>query len=300
MRYDITLRMSYDYGGLADHARNLLRLVPLDLPGRQILSSHILTIDPLPYERRDGQDFFGNATTHIAFHAPVQRLAITMRARAEILAADPALDLSPPLRALPADLRAARSLGSFAPHHFLGASPRVHPRDEMTAWARGHLREGGTVREAVLRIGAALHQEMRFDAGVTDVDTDPLTAFRNRHGVCQDFSHVMIACLRGLGIPAGYVSGFLRTEPPEGQPRLEGADAMHAWVRAWCGGEGGWIEFDPTNDVIAGSDHLVVGYGRDYSDVAPVRGAVRASGRQMSGHTVDVVPLDTLEDAGRA
>ena len=132
---------------------------------------------------------------------------------------------------------------------------------------------------------------MKFDPKATTVDTPATEAFAKRHGVCQDFSHIMIACLRGIGIPAGYVSGFLRTLPPPGKPRLEGADAMHAWVRAWCGPEAGWIEFDPTNDKLAGEDHIVVAYGRDYSDVSPIKGTMRISGGQKSKQAVDVIPL---------
>jgi transglutaminase-like putative cysteine protease len=134
---------------------------------------------------------------------------------------------------------------------------------------------------------------MTFDAEATTVDTPPREAFARGRGVCQDFTHVMIAGLRGIGIPAGYVSGFLRTFPPPGQPRLEGADAMHAWVRAWVGREMGWIEFDPTNDQAAGVDFVTVAVGRDYDDVAPIRGALRSAGRAETRQAVDVLPLDT-------
>jgi transglutaminase-like putative cysteine protease len=146
------------------------------------------------------------------------------------------------------------------------------------------------VAEAALAVGRALHRHMRFAPDATDVTTPAQDAFARRAGVCQDFSHILIACLRGIGIPAGYVSGFLRTLPPPGQPRLEGADAMHAWVRVWCGGACGWIEFDPTNDMLAGADHVVVARGRDYSDVAPIKGALRLSGGQTSQLTVDMAP----------
>ena len=150
----------------------------------------------------------------------------------------------------------------------------------------------GTACEAVLAVGRALHAEMRFDAEATEVDTTPREAFDARHGVCQDFTHVMIACLRGIGIPAGYVSGFLRTRPPPGKPRLEGADAMHAWVRAWCGREMGWIAYDPTNAMPEGEDHIVAARGRDYSDVAPVRGVTRSAGGHETTQAVDVIPLE--------
>ena len=121
--------------------------------------------------------------------------------------------------------------------------------------------------------------------------TKAADAFALRRGVCQDFSHVMIAGLRGLGIPAGYVSGFLRTIPPPGKERLEGADAMHAWVKVWCGLEAGWQEFDPTNGMRASNDHITVGYGRDYADVAPIVGVLKTTGSQTGEQAVDVIPV---------
>ena len=138
-----------------------------------------------------------------------------------------------------------------------------------------------------------MHSDMKFDAKATDVDTPIADAFANRHGVCQDFSQIMICALRSIGVPAGYVSGFLRTIPPEGKPRLQGADAMHAWVRVRCGGKGGWAEYDPTNAIFAGADHVVIARGRDYSDVAPVKGILRTSGKQSSKHAVDMVLVET-------
>ena len=168
----------------------------------------------------------------------------------------------------------------------------------MTAYAREQIDPGMTALDAVRAVGLALHRDMRFDPEATTVDTPPAEAFARRHGVCQDFAQVMIACLRGIGIPAGYVSGFLRTNPPPGQPRLEGADAMHAWVRAWCGWETGWVEFDPTNAVFAGTDHILVARGRDYGDVAPVKGVLRIAGAQTTEHAVDVDPRRPSEPVG--
>jgi transglutaminase-like putative cysteine protease len=162
----------------------------------------------------------------------------------------------------------------------------------MTLYARDAIVPGMTTLDAVRALGLALHRDMKFDPDATTVDTPPAEAFARRHGVCQDFAQVMIACLRGAGIPAGYVSGFLRTNPPPGKARLEGADAMHAWVRAWCGGQTGWVEFDPTNAIAAGTDHIVVARGRDYGDVAPVKGVLRIAGEQTTEHAVDVIPVD--------
>jgi transglutaminase-like putative cysteine protease len=129
---------------------------------------------------------------------------------------------------------------------------------------------------------------MTFDEGATDVDTAPAEAFAAGRGVCQDYAHVLIGALRALGVPAGYVSGAIRTTPPPGRARLQGADAMHAWVMAWCGE---WVELDPTNDREAGLDHVVVARGRDYGDVAPIRGVLRTAGAQAARHAVDLVPV---------
>ncbi len=292
MLYDIKLAIDYTYAAPSDHTRNLLRLMPLDIPGVQRVSARLLDADPRPDERRDYQDFFGNPTTSVAWHAPIEAVSLTLRARVERHPRPRLLDLSPGLAQLRADVTDVHSLGPEAPHHFLGASPRIMPDPEITAFARAQVTPAMTALQAVLALGHALYTEMRFDPEATTVDTTPHEAFAARHGVCQDFTHVMIAGLRGLGIPAGYVSGFLRTFPPPGQPRLEGADAMHAWVRAWVGPENGWIEFDPTNDQPAGVDYITVAVGRDYSDVAPVRGVLRSSGGHQSQQAVDVVPLD--------
>ncbi len=292
MRYDIRLAIDYDYAAPTDHLRNLLRLLPPDIAGHQRVQSRQLSLSPAPDERRDGLDFFGNATTSVVWHAPVAALRFELAARVERFAPPAALDLSPPLGALAAEIAAQTRLAPDAPQHFLGASPRVTPSPEITAFARAAIGAGMTTQAAVAALGRALHRHMRFDSGATTVDTTPREAFASRRGVCQDFSHVMIAALRGLGIPAGYVSGFLRTFPPPGQPRLEGADAMHAWVRIWAGREMGWIRFDPTNDQPAGIDYITVAEGRDYDDVAPVRGALRSAGGAESRQAVDVIALD--------
>lgn len=289
MRYDISLTVDYAYDVASDHVRSVLHMMPLSLPGQQEVTAGLLVIDPAPQERVDLRDFFGNRLTWIAHHAPLTGVTFRLRAAVERMAEVPALDLSAPLDGLTREIAGQRLLDSHAPHHFLGTSPRTGPEPAMTDFARACVTAGMTTLEAVAAIGTALHSEMRFDAGVTDVKTPPGQAFAKRHGVCQDFSHVMIACLRGIGIPAGYVSGFLRTLPPEGQPRLEGSDAMHAWVRAWCGAETGWVEFDPTNDMFARQDHVLVALGRDYHDVAPVRATIRTAGSHETTHSVDMV-----------
>jgi transglutaminase-like putative cysteine protease len=138
----------------------------------------------------------------------------------------------------------------------------------------------------------AIQRDFEYDPKATDVETKPSEAFALKKGVCQDFAHVMIAGLRGMSIPAGYVSGFLRTIPPAGQARLEGADAMHAWVRVWCGTNMGWVEFDPTNAMIAGADHISIGHGRDYADISPIVGVLRTHGSHETRQSVDVIKVE--------
>jgi len=266
--------------------------MPLNLPGEQRLVSGLLTTTPEADERLDRTDFFGNPCVEVGHDAPHKTLEFQVTARIERLAQSGTFPPATPLGLLDQEVRAIRALDPRAPHHFLPVSPRIKPDPDRTAYAFGLITDGMTALDAVQAIGTALHRDMAFDAKATTVDTPPEEAFRRRSGVCQDFSQIMIGALRDIGVPAGYVSGFLRTEPPPGEPRLEGADAMHAWVMAWCGAETGWIEFDPTNDVYVGTDHVVVARGRDYADVAPVKGVLRAFGVPVTSQAVDMIPLD--------
>jgi transglutaminase-like putative cysteine protease len=291
MIYDVGLTIAYDYDRPAVAGRHILRLMPTDLPGVQRRVTGLLSVLPRPAERRDFADFFGNDAVEVVFREAHAEILFRVAARVERVPAPPILDISPDLARLRQEIADYRGLDASAPHHFLGPSPRTQPLPEMTAYAREQVQPGMTALDAVRAVGLALHRDMRFDPEATTVDTPPAEAFARRHGVCQDFAQVMIACLRGIGVPAGYVSGFLRTIPPPGQPRLEGTDAMHAWVRAWCGRESGWVEFDPTNALVVGTDHILVAHGRDYGDVSPVKGVLRIAGAQKTEHAVDVVPV---------
>jgi transglutaminase-like putative cysteine protease len=290
--YDITLSLHYTYDRPAAAGRQLMRLVPTDIPDVQRVESSALTVMPEPIERSQFTDFFGNSVIELVLRGAHTETDVSVAARVERLAQAPGLGISADLAQLPREIGQYRGLGPTAPHHFLGASQRIRPVPEITAYAASQVAAGMTVLEAVRQIGMALHGDMRFDPEATTVETPPAEAFTRRHGVCQDFAQIMIAGLRGIGVPAGYVSGYLRTVPPEGQERLEGADAMHAWVQAWCGFEAGWIEFDPTNALLVGTDHIVVARGRDYSDVAPVAGVLRTAGSQTSRHSVDVISVE--------
>lgn len=292
MRYEITLKLEYDYAHRATVARHVLRVMPRTVAGMQRLVAATLDISPDPAEQSQYLDFFGNPVQALQFRGDHEEVNFTLRARVDRHFAPPSLDFAPDLARLAAELADWREMGPDSPLHFLGPSPRVRDCAPFAAFARETVTpQMGTV-EAMHRLASALHARMTFDDEATEVDTPPEEAFAKGRGVCQDYSHIMIACCRAIGLPAAYVSGFLRTIPPPGKARLPGSDAMHAWVRIWCGADVGWREYDPTNALDVSDDHILIGYGRDYSDVAPIRGVSRTIGGHTGRHSVDVVPLD--------
>jgi transglutaminase-like putative cysteine protease len=289
--YDLSLHMGYIYDTPASGARHIMRLMPLSLPDRQRLVAGSIKVSPTPDEQSNFVDFFEHPATAFMVRAPHEKLDIRMQARVQVDSHSIAADFSPLLTRMPDEIAGVWSLKPGSPHHFLGSSPRLIETRAISDYAKQALEPSRTVLQIADALCARIHKDFTYDPEATSVDTSPLEAFQLKRGVCQDFAHVMILALRSLGIPAGYVSGFLRTIPPPGKERLEGADAMHAWVRVWCGATLGWVELDPTNNIPAGSDHIVVAYGRDYSDVAPVIGVLKSYGSQRSVQAVDVIPL---------
>lgn len=299
MLYDLSLHMGYLYDTPAFGARHMIRVMPLSIPGRQRLIAGSLSISPTPDERSAFTDFFQLRTTSVFLRAPHEAFDIRMQARVQVESMPLPADLSPALPGLREELATVCSLDPDSPHHIAGTSPRIPADPSIAAWAREFVTGRMTVREIASGLCARIHKDFAYDPKATDVDTTPAEAFRKKRGVCQDFSHILIAALRSLGIPAGYVSGFIRTIPPPGKERLAGADAMHAWVRIWCGASTGYIELDPTNNIPASSDHIVVGYGRDYADVAPVIGVLKSYGSHKTIQAVDVIPLDKKTATGK-
>ena len=291
MLYDIRLSLRYDYGYPVAGGRHLLRVTPPSLPGIQKVITSSVSVSPAPGERRDATDFFGNASTALGFNKPHDDLELVMRARVKVERDTAAFDMSPDLDGLAAEIAATRSLGAQSPHHFRSQTARLPHVPDIAAYAQISRVPGRSVRAIVEDLNRRIYRDFAYDPDATLVDTPIAEAFAGKRGVCQDFAHIMIAACHTLGIPAGYVSGFIRTIPPEGQERLEGADAMHAWVRAWCGREAGWVEFDPTNDMPASDDHIIVATGRDYRDVSPIIGVLQAGGRHHTEQSVDVKPV---------
>lgn len=292
MLYDVRLELHYDYEASVHGDRHLVRVVPVSIPGTQRVIASSLSFDPRPEQESSFTDFFGNTVTTIAYSGYHDHLDVKLSARIFVEDVDGPADLSPTLPELGDQIAAIWSLDAASPHHFLSASPRVPLDPLITAYARKSTERTLSVRAAAMDLCLAINRDFKYDKDATKVDTGPSEAFSLKRGVCQDFAHVMIAGLRGVGIPAAYVSGFLRTIPPKGKPRLAGADAMHAWVRVWCGQHAGWIEFDPTNAMLAGADHITIGYGRDYADVSPIVGVLRTSGDHFAKQSVDVIRVE--------
>lgn len=293
MLYDVSMHIEYTYEVGASNARQIIRVLPLTLAAGQRLIAGTVTFAPAPDERSDFADFFHNAATTVNFRNPLEHFEIRVQARVMVEALPPQADFSPAVARISDEVLEVWTLDAEAPHHFLGESPRLPPSIEIASWVRTIVKPKMSVREAATAVCARIHEQFTYVPGATKVDTPANVAFRLKKGVCQDFAHIMIVALRAIGIPAGYVSGYLRTIPPPGKERLEGADAMHAWVRVWCGRAMGWLEWDPTNNIMAGSDHIRVGFGRDYADVAPVVGILKSYGSHTTEQGVDVVPVKT-------
>jgi transglutaminase-like putative cysteine protease len=191
-------------------------------------------------------------------------------------------------------LKYAKGRAYQAETEFLHSSSMVQSHEEFFAFAQSAFAPGRSLVQAARALSTQIHREFRYDSASTDVNTPPLQALRERHGVCQDFAHILIACLRSLGLAARYVSGYLLTEPPPGQPRLIGADASHAWASLYVGG-GQWLDLDPTNDRSGlgtpGEDYVTLAIGRDYQDVAPLRGIIHGAQRQSQSVAVTVMPI---------
>ncbi|MCM8564613.1 transglutaminase family protein [Thauera linaloolentis] len=298
--YEITHDTTYRYASPVLLSQQIAHLSPRAMP-RQRLCGHRLTIAPQPSTRSERLDFFGNPTTRFGLYMPHELLCVQAVSHVGVHARDwPEAARSLPWEAardhlrdalsghapLQADARDAGQYRFASPFVALGAETAIY-----AAYAARCFRPWRPLLEAVQALSALIHAEFRFDPAATSVATPVAEVFAERHGVCQDFSHMMIACLRALGLAARYVSGYLLTEPPPGQPRLVGADASHAWVAVWCPGMG-WVEFDPTNDVQPGLGHITLAWGRDYGDVCPLRGVILGGASHAVDVAVTVMPVE--------
>lgn len=277
--YRVVHQTRYTYQSVVTLSQQYLHMSPRSFAYQDVLS-HEVQIEPGPAESSDSADYFGNCTTSITITAPHQELlvhaefTVAVRARHSLAA----ISTAKPWETVRDGLGQLQTDGALEPMHFLYASPHVICSIELAKYAlisyvpnRPHL-------DAALDLTKRIYDDFEFDGEATEISTPLKQVLSNRRGVCQDFAQLMIGCLRSIGLPARYVSGYILTHPPEGQPRLIGADASHAWVSVFCP-ELGWVDFDPTNGCLVQHEHITLGWGRDFSDVTPMRGIVLGGGK---------------------
>ncbi len=299
MIYDIRHVTTYSYAAPVSATRCALRLRPRGDGGQRVLRSAI-KLTPEPTRRREWLDFFGNRLVEAQIDAAHTTLRITLEARVAVRRRPaPAAALTPAWETVRANAAASKSLDPQSPAHFLFAGRLTPLLEPITAYARESFPPGRPVLEAAFELMRRVHADFAYDPKATQIATPLAEVFARRGGVCQDFAHIMIAALRGLGLPTNYVSGYLRTLPAPGQKRLEGADASHAWISLWCGPAFGWLQLDPTNNVFVRDDHIVLAIGRDYADVSPIDGVILASGPQKLSVSVDVKAVEGRNDEAR-
>ena len=294
MIYTLRHRTTYTYESEVTFARCVLRLTPRSSATQTVMESSI-TVTPQPMSSLSRTGPFGEQTLTVVIDQPHEALIIEARSRVDVHA-PPVTDPhdSPSWESVRTLAFQTADLGSQGPASYLYPTARTPIVHSITDYARTSFTPGRPIVEAAAELMTRIKADFTYDSDATDVRTAPQDAFKAKRGVCQDFAHVMISGLRGLGLPIACVSGYLRTIPPPGKPRLEGADATHAWVSVWCGEARGWIGFDPTNAILVQNDHIVLAIGRDYSDVAPIDGIILAPGEQELKVEVDVIPQDEI------
>lgn len=292
--YQVLHDTHYRYSAPVSLAQQLAHLWPRDCE-RQICHERHLTITPQPTRRQDGIDLFGNPLTRLAFERPHDELRVIACLRVEVLAREGlVLEDSPAWEEAVSALRysgqpLSAELLEAARYRF--QSPYVHLKQAFAAFAADCFVPGRPLLLAVRALMQKIFKEFTFDAAATQVATPLLQVLEERRGVCQDFAHLMLACLRSQGLAARYVSGYLLTQPPPGQPRLIGADASHAWISVYCPRQG-WVDFDPTNNLLPALEHITLGWGRDFADVSPLRGVILGGGSHDPDVRVTVTPLE--------
>jgi transglutaminase-like putative cysteine protease len=277
---------TYRYADPVDLASHLLHLSPRALPHQAVLSARI-TATPEPSRMVMRHDHFGNAVGWLFLDRAHERFEVTLEARVEVSFPPP-----PPAAGTRAwEQVAAAAQGEAAAAQFVFDSPMVAGEPGAGAYVAASFPPGRPVLEGLLEVTSRIRRDFAFRPGATTVATPVARVLAQRAGVCQDFAHLMIAGLRAIGLPARYVSGYLRTKPPPGQTRRLGSDQSHAWVASWLGPGAGWVDLDPTNDLVIRDEHVVLGWGRDFGDVSPVRGIILGGGEHSVSVAVDLEPL---------
>ncbi len=287
MIYRITHTTTYEYSSPVTLCHNLAHLTPRDGP-RQRCQETSLQVTPAPAVENAHVDYFGNPVIFFTVQEPHRQLVVKAEHTTEV---EPCWKPDPALTSAWEDVHSQLAVGRdpecIDAYQYVFDSPYIRVSDELSAYAVQSFPPRRPILEAVLDLTARIHAEFHYDPKATTLSTTLAEVIAGRRGVCQDFAHLEIGCLRSLGLAARYVSGYMLTQPPEGKERLVGADASHAWLSVWCPGIG-WVDFDPTNNVIPSEEHIVLGWGRDYDDVSPIKGVILGGGDHRVVVSVDV------------
>jgi transglutaminase-like putative cysteine protease len=286
MRYDVLHETLYSYESPVVLSQQLLHLTPR-VVGFQRLGAHRIEVQPAPAETGTREDYFGNPVMQIMLAAPHASLAVRAESSIEVMQRSRPAE-SGPWERIRDGLRQGAAEAQLEPLQFLYESPHIEFFRDLAAYAESSFGAGRGLLEALLDLTRRIHADFTFDPKATSVSTPLREVLAKRRGVCQDYAHFMTGCLRMLGLPARYVSGYILTAAPPGKPRLVGADASHAWVSAWTGTD--WLDLDPTNNMLVGDQHITLAWGRDFSDVTPMRGVILGGGEQELTVRVTVTP----------
>ncbi len=289
-RYAIRHETTYGYRAPVDIGLHMLRLTPLTIRGQRS-RGQTLSIIPTPARQRIFVDHFGNVVHHIAIEATHSEFSVTLEATVEVTRGAVAED-GPDWETIRAAMQNDGFPSPPAVAEFVYPSPLVALEHGAGLYAAASFPTGRPIVAALRDLTGRIHADFAYTTDATTVSTKVAEVLATRRGVCQDFAHLMIAGLRGLGLPARYVSGYLRTIPAGGGAARRGYDASHAWVSVWCGPALGWIDLDPTNDLVVAAEHVAVAYGRDFSDVTPLRGVILGGGSHTLSVAVSVTDLD--------
>jgi transglutaminase-like putative cysteine protease len=279
---------AYDYATPVVLGTHFMHLLPRERPGQRIREAQ-LDITPEPDSQRHEIDHFGNHTTTVSLTAAHKQFEVALSATIEVEHPAP----PDPQDTAPWERIAARAERDPIVAEFCLASPLAQPTGDIASYAALSFPEGRPILAGLNDLNLRIWTDMAYRSGVTTTTTTAAQTLKSRAGVCQDYAHLMIACLRAIGLPARYVSGYLRTLPPLGQTKRRGADQSHAWASAWLGHETGWVDFDPTNNLLVRDEHVTLAWGRDFQDVSPLRGIILGGGRHALRVNVDLDPVLT-------
>ncbi len=288
MIFDIRHRTTFTYEEVVSVSHHVLHLAPRRHQRQRCIETSML-VDPLPAVDSGREDYFGNPVHYLTVQEPHERLVVEARSRVEVMPnLEPVdLDASLPWEQIRDQLVEGGDDLLLQTSEFTFDSPYSAGSDDVQDYAARSFQPGRPILAAAMDLIARIYDEFEYRGGVSHVSTPVRDVLAMRKGVCQDFAHLQLACLRSLGLAARYVSGYLLTHPPAGKEKLVGSDASHAWISLWSG-ETGWIDFDPTNNLIPNDEHVTLGWGRDYGDVSPINGFIVGGGAHQVAVAVDV------------